>query len=437
MKSLSSLQPRAKPLRAMWQSLSSLRPRAEPLARSFSSETTVKEEPETAKGNTPMGLSESIWTNPTEYLRTQQPENPVLFFAPTAIQAVARRFLDGFPGLVTYAVKSNPCEEVVENLFAAGVKGFDCASPFEIDLIRRLAPDAAVHYNNPVRSRAEIAHSVARKVKSYSVDSHSELAKLIEMVSTENCEITVRFKLPVAGAAYNFGAKFGATEDVAVELLKTVAAAGFIPSITFHPGTQCTDPAAWASYIREAAIIAQKAGVKIARLNVGGGFPSHRAEGVAPQLEATFAAIDRVATEAFGADRPVLICEPGRAMCGDAFTLAARVKSVRDDMHVFLNDGIFGTLFEMGQIGKIGIIDRIEVLSAQGVRRSGAILPRICFGPTCDSLDRLAGDMPFPSDIAEGDIVIVHGMGAYSNVLNSRFNGFGELGMVTVLSLKD
>ena len=57
-----------------------------------------------------------------------------------------------------------------------------------------------------------------------------------------------------------------------------------IPSITFHPGTQCTDPAAWASYIREAAVIAERAGVKIARLNVGGGFPSHRAEGVMPNM---------------------------------------------------------------------------------------------------------------------------------------------------------
>ena len=380
-----------------------------------------------------MGLSKTIWTNPTEYLRNQQPENPVLFFAPQAVQAVARKFLDGFPGLVTYAVKSNPGEEVIENLIAAGVKGFDCASPFEIDLIRRLDPDAAIHYNNPVRSRSEIAHAVARQVKSYSVDSHSELAKLIEMVPVENCEISVRFKLPVAGAAYNFGAKFGATEDVAVELLKTVAAAGYIPSITFHPGTQCTDPAAWASYIREAAVIAQRAGVRIARLNVGGGFPSHRAEGVVPQLDATFATIDRVATEAFGADRPVLICEPGRAMCGDAFTLAARVKAVRDDMHVFLNDGVYGSLLELSQIG---IIDRIEVMSPEGVKRTGPILPRICFGPTCDSVDRLPGDVPFPADIAEGDYVIVHGMGAYSTVTNSRFNGFGELAMVTVLSQK-
>lgn len=380
-----------------------------------------------------MGLSKTIWTNPTEYLRNQQPENPVLFFAPQAVQAVARRFLDGFPGLVTYAVKSNPGEEMVENLIAAGVKGFDCASPYEIELIRRLAPDAAIHYNNPVRSRAEIARAVALGLRSYSVDSKSELAKLIELVPAKDTEISVRFKLPVAGAAYNFGAKFGATEDLAVELLKTVAAAGFIPSITFHAGTQCTDPMAWGSYILEAAEIARKAGVRIARLNVGGGFPSWRAQGVPPQLEAIFALIDRVASEAFGADRPALVCEPGRALCGDAFTLAARVKAVRDNTHVFLNDGIYGSLAELNMIG---IIDRIEVISPEGVRRSGPILGRICFGPTCDSVDRLPGDVPFPADIAEGDYVIVHGMGAYSTVTNSRFNGFGELGMVTVLSLK-
>ena len=66
-----------------------------------------------------MGLSKTIWTNPTEYLRNQQPDNPVLFFAPSAAQAAARRFIDGFPGMVTYAVKSNPGEAMVENLAAA------------------------------------------------------------------------------------------------------------------------------------------------------------------------------------------------------------------------------------------------------------------------------------------------------------------------------
>ena len=380
-----------------------------------------------------MGLSKTIWTNPSEYLRSVQPENPVLFFAPAALQSAARRFIDGFPGMVTYAVKSNPGEAVVENLAAAGVRGYDVASPFEMHLIRRLAPDAALHYNNPVRSRAEIAVAVELGVKSYSVDSRSELEKLIADVPAEGTEITVRFKLPVSGAAYNFGAKFGATADVAVGLLKRVAEAGFIPSITFHPGTQCTDPAAWDAYIRAAATIAFEAGVTIARLNVGGGFPSHRLHGVVPQLEATFALIDRVATEAFGDDRPLLVCEPGRALCGDAFTLATRVKSVRDDAHVFLNDGIYGALAELPLIG---VIDRTRVVTPDGEARRGAAQPRIVFGPTCDSVDRLPGDVMLPADIAEGDFVIFEGLGAYSTVTNTRFNGFGELTLATVLSLR-
>ena len=380
-----------------------------------------------------MGLSKTIWTNPSEYLRSVQPENPVLFFAPAALQSAARRFIDGFPGMVTYAVKSNPGEAVVENLAAAGIRGYDVASPFEMHLIRRLAPDAALHYNNPVRSRTEIAVAVELGVKSYSVDSRSELEKLIADVPAEGTEITVRFKLPVSGAAYNFGAKFGATADVAVGLLRRVAEAGFIPSITFHPGTQCTDPAAWDSYIRAAAGIAAEAGVIIARLNVGGGFPSHRLNGVVPQLEATFALIDRVATEAFGDDRPLLVCEPGRGLCGDAFTLATRVKAVRDDTHVFLNDGIYGALAELPLIG---VIDRTRVVTPGGEARRGAAMPRIVFGPTCDSVDRLPGDVMLPNDIAEGDFVIFEGLGAYSTVTNTRFNGFGELTLATVLSLR-
>ena len=380
-----------------------------------------------------MGLSKTIWTNPTEFLRKEQPENPVLFFAPQVVQTTARRFLAGFPGLVTYAVKSNPSEEVVENLMAAGVRGFDCASPFEIDMIRRLDPDAAIHYHNPVRSRAEIAHAVAKDVKVWSVDSKSEMAKLIEMVPSEGCEISVRFKLPVNGAAYNFGAKFGATSELASEILVMARDAGFIPSITFHPGTQCTDPEAWASYIREAAVIAARAGVKIHRLNVGGGFPNNRTAGVNVDLEAIFATIDRVTGESFGEDRPALVCEPGRGLCGDAFAVAAKVKGVRDDNHIFLNDGIYGSMFEFSQIG---FIDRVEVLDGDCHRRTGNIRPRVCFGPTCDSVDRIPGEVPLSADVAEGDYVVFQGMGAYSTVTNSKFNGFGELGLVTVLSLK-
>lgn len=380
-----------------------------------------------------MGLSKTIWSNPTEYIRTVRPENPVLFFSPAVLQAAARRFIDGFPGMVTYAVKTNPSEVVIENLSAAGIRGFDVASPGEMRLIKRLAPDAAMHYNNPVRARAEIAVAVELGVKSYSVDSVSELEKLIDLVPADGCEITVRFKLPVAGAAYNFGAKFGATVELSSQLLKRVAEAGFIPSLTFHPGTQCTDPAAWEAYIRAAADIAREAGVTIARLNVGGGFPNHRLQAVVPQIDETFALIDRVATEAFGDTRPILVCEPGRGLCGDAFTHIAKVKAVRDGSHVFLNDGVYGALAELPLVG---IIDRIEVVDGVGAKRKGDLASRIVFGPTCDSVDRIPGELMLADDIAEGDYLVIHGMGAYSVATNTRFNGFGELTIATVLSLK-
>ncbi len=378
-----------------------------------------------------MGLSKTIWAKPSELLRSQQPENPVLFFSPAILQATARRFLDGFPGMVTYAVKSNPDEMVIQNLDAAGIRGYDVASVPEIEMIRRLAPGSAMHYNNPVRSRSEIARAVELGVRSFSVDSLSELKKLAELVP-QGAEVSVRFKLPVNGAAYNFGAKFGATAELASELLATAADMGFTASLTFHPGTQCTDPMAWDAYIRTAAEIARNAGVKIARLNVGGGFPSHRLSDLMPALEPIFALIDRVTDEAFGADRPALVCEPGRGLVAEAFSLATRVRAVRDGAHVFLNDGVYGGLAELPLIG---IIDRIEVMDAAMQPRTGAPVPRIVFGPTCDSVDRLPGELGLPGDIDEGDFVLFHGMGAYSTATNTRFNGFGDMEIATVLGL--
>lgn len=383
-----------------------------------------------------MGLTEgraprTIWTNPAELIRQLTPEHPVMVFDAGRLAATARRFLTGFPGMVTYAVKANPDPALIRVLAATGIRGFDVASPAEIDLIGRLVPGAARHYHNPVRAPCEIAHALRAGVQSWSVDSVSELDKLLDRLPAGR-EIAARFKLPVAGAAYDFGAKFGATPELATALLRRVVAAGHLPSLTFHPGTQCGDPQAWDSYIRMAARIAQDAGVTLHRLNLGGGFPAHRVAAVAPDLEAIFAGIRYATTTAFGPRAPALVCEPGRGLCADAFALITRVKALRDGHAVFLNDGIYGGLTELPQIGNL---DRIEVLDPQGRPRRGAPLPRPVFGPTCDSLDRLPGDVPLPADLAEGDYLIFHGAGAYSTVTNTRFNGFGQMSRAAVKAL--
>ena len=384
-----------------------------------------------------MGETKTVWDNPAEIIRNLQPEHPVMVFAPTVLQDRAKAFLTGFPGLVTYAVKSNPDEAVIQNLVTAGIKGFDVASPFEIDLIGRMAPAAARHYHNPVRARHEIAYAVKAGIKAWSVDSLSELEKLFAQVPTEvdgtGVEISPRFKLPVLGAAYDFGSKFGATPELAAELLGRVAERGYVPSLTFHPGTQCVDPIAWESYIRVAREICDMAGVRAKRLNVGGGFPSHRVVGVEPDLQSIFTEIGDTVAESFGEDAPDLVCEPGRGICADAFSLITRVKGIRDGAAVFLNDGVYGGLAELPIIGNI---DRIQVLDPKGRDREGERGGRVLFGPTCDSVDRLPGELALPADTEEDDFVIFHGAGAYSTVTNTRFNGFGAMTHATVMALE-
>ena len=341
---------------------------------------------------------------------------PFFRFDPEALDRAARTFLTGFPGLVTYAVKANPAPAILAGLARAGITAFDVASPAEMALVRDVAPEAALHYHNPVRSPAEIAAARRHGIASWSVDRPAELDKLGDIAGDE---IAVRFKLPVPGAAYDFGAKFGAEPDMAVVLLRLVAERGGHPSLTFHPGTQCEGADPWARYIAGAADIAARAGCRLTRLNVGGGFPSHRS-GAAPDLQGHFDTIARAAAEAFDTPPP-LVCEPGRALVADASQLVLRIKAV-DDRTLFLNDGVYGAL---GEWRDMPPADRIEVVAPDGQPRRGAPVPWRVFGPTCDSLDMLPAPLPLPGDLAEGDTVTVRGMGAYAASLVTGFNGYG------------
>lgn len=375
-----------------------------------------------------MQQSDPFWASPVDHLAKVRPDVPTFYACPAVLQSVAREFIDGFDGLVTYAVKANADPLVLANLSAAGVTAFDVASPYEIDLVRANCPHAALHYHNPVRSRSEIAAGVAAGVASWSVDCDVELSKLLDILP-EHSEIAVRFKMSVSGAAYDFGEKFGAPADMAVHLLRRVAAAGHRASMTFHPGTQCADPVAWVSYILGAADIAQRAGVHIHRLNVGGGFPAWR-NGQRPALGAIFEAIKTTAKAAFPY-RVDLVCEPGRAMVAEAFSLAVRVKSRRAGA-LYLNDGTYGALAELPVVRGF---DRVHVVAPDGTPKTGATTTFAAFGPTCDSLDRLSDRLTLPCSTAEEDYLIFDGFGAYSVVTATRFNGYGASDAVLVQNL--
>jgi ornithine decarboxylase len=151
-----------------------------------------------------------------------------------------------------------------------------------------------------------------------------------------------------------------------------------------------------------------------------------------PPLAAIFAAITQATREAFGPQTPDLLCEPGHALVAEAVTLALRGNSIRPDGVVYLNNEIYGALAEQPLTG---LTDRIEVLSCDGRLRPGPMAPVTLWGPTCDRLDRMPGTVVLPRSLAEDDYLLLHGLGAYWTATVTRFNGYGELGVVTVRDL--
>lgn len=351
------------------------------------------------------------------------PDDPVALYRPDMLARAAQHFQRGFPGTVSYAVKANPAPQILRGLVRSGITAFDVASIAEMQAVRQVLPTARLHYHNPIRSRSEIAQAKAMGIASWSVDRASELDKLGDL--PRNSQIAVRLCLDRGGGAYDFGSKFGAAPDAAAALLQQVAGRGWSPALTFHPGTQCTDPASWADYIAACADISRRAGTGLAALNVGGGFPSvgvARAE----TLSAIFAAIGCAVTTHFPRNPPQLWCEPGRAMVADALWLLLRVKTRSGDT-LYLNDGLYGAL---GEWRDMPIPASHLVIDGSGQPRLSAARPFTIFGPTCDSLDRVPGTWDLPNDIAEDDHILITGAGAYSLALVTAFNGYGTTGLL-------
>jgi len=354
-----------------------------------------------------------------DMLASLRPSYPVMCIWPERIAMTAGRFLTGFPGKVLYAVKCNPHGIVLDAMHGAGIRDFDTASLNEIALVDERFDDANCYFNHPVKSRAAIDSAVrVYGVNDFVVDHPSELAKLISVAGPGHI-IQVRLRTPGGVATFDLSAKFGADEDMGVELLREVVAQKSKAAVSFHVGSQCRKASAYAKAFEIVARVLERAGVTPEYVNVGGGFPVSDAELKAPPLEEFFAQIRESAAQYGFLGKVPLLCEPGRGMVADAASLITQVH-LRKDNQLYLNEGIFGSLSE--------IVYGDMRPPLQAIRLSGPLSnemrPFTLFGPTCDSNDVVPHQFALPKDITEGDWIEVGGVGAYSNALQSSFNGF-------------
>jgi ornithine decarboxylase len=365
----------------------------------------------------------------------EQPDEPLHCLRPATITTAARTFVGAFPGPVLYAVKCNPEPRVLRALWAGGVRHFDCASPAEIALVRQLFPLAAIHYMHPVKGRAAIAEAWRKhRVRDFALDSAGELAKLLQIcrvrpADDEGLGLIVRLAPPAAsGARYDLSGKFGASFEDAVALLRAARPHARRLGLSFHVGSQCLDPEAWARAVALAGEAIRAAGVSVEVIDVGGGFPVAYPDQDPAPLGDFVAAIAR-AVDDLGLDpAPRLWAEPGRALVAAGTSVVVQVQLVRG-RSLFVNDGVYGSLSDAGAPG---FRFPARLIPADGRTPSAETVDFELFGPTCDSADRMKGPWPLPADAREGDWIEIGQLGAYGAALRTAFNGFDRARLVDV-----
>ena len=372
--------------------------------------------------------------NAREAALAMRPDVPVYCFRPSVLKADARRFMAMFPGKTAYAVKTNGEPMVLKALAEAGVAAFDVASPAEFAAVRAVAPAAEMLYMHPVKAQSDIRLALETfGIRVIAVDHEDEVTKFARVVQALDIDpgtLTVFVRIQTKGsAAYELSKKFGAGPAHAVELLQRLHRHGYKVGICFHVGSQITDPDTYERALRSADWVRNRAGVPLAGLDVGGGFPAeygHDPNRKAPDMPSLGQLMSRLRNdiEEWGFGDMPLVAEPGRVICAHAFSLIVRVL-LRKGRRIYINDGIWSSLSD-SWTGKITLPARFipdpAIRSRNGDEKT--IVPFKVCGATCDSVDILSRPFWLPETIDTGDWIEIGHIGAYSLSLRSRFNGF-------------
>lgn len=355
---------------------------------------------------------------------------PFLIVDLETVRETFRALHAAFPAAtIFYAVKANPSPAVIAALADCGAH-FDLASEGEISRCLDLGIAAErLSFGNTIKREAEIARAHQSGIDLFAFDSIAELEKLAR--AAPGARVFCRMLVETKGAEWPLTRKFGCTPAMASDLLPQARKLGLKPvGVSFHVGSQQTDPQQWAHAIAAAAAIFQACahkGLRLDLLNLGGGFPAHYRHHV-PMLATYAETIETALQQHFGANRPHIVIEPGRGLVGDAGLLRSEVLLVARKTHrapkpwVYLDAGRFNGLPET-----FGERIQYEIRCS---RPSLATMPAILAGPSCDSVDILYehADYHLPLDLRIGDTLDFLSAGAYTaSYASVEFNGFAPI----------
>lgn len=352
-------------------------------------------------------------------------ETPFFVFSKEVLRKRYSEFKKNFPhASIYYAMKADAEKGVLEALAAEG-SGFEAASVHELHILKELnIPPDRILYGTSIKPSSHIKEFHDYGVNRFAFDSFPELEKIALLAP--KARVYVRVAVNDTGSIYRFSEKFGTVHDNIVPLLIRARELGLEHyGISFHVGSQASNREAWANAIRSLIPVVKhlsEIGIQIEILDIGGGFPCMYASS---DEEITLAEISKTVHEVCKKlpYQPHLILEPGRAMVADAAvlvaTVIARVERI-EHTWLFLDAGVYNGLFEtLAYQGSI----RYRITSLRPSYDAGESVFALA-GPTGDSWDVISREAHLPTDIAQDDRLVFHGVGAYNLVMVGRFNGF-------------
>ena len=340
---------------------------------------------------------------------------PAYVYAEDDMRARARSFLEAFRARtehfeVIYASKAFPCTAAYR-LFAQEGLSADVASGGELHLALAAGMDPKrlyMHGNN--KSPAELDYAIESGLGHIVVDSFDE----IERLRGRGQRVLLRVTPGIEPSTHEFiqtgqvDSKFGFQLDEVTRAVDACADAGLeLCGLHAHIGSQILD-----------VDVFEKLGELLVGmgdwplLNLGGGLGiAYTAEDSAPSVEEYVDALLRHAPEGV-----TVLCEPGRALVGNAGVTIYRVGTIKRipgvRTYVAVDGGMSDNLRPMlyGARYEAEIADRFgggELCSIAGMH--------------CESGDVLVRDVEL-NDPRVGDVLVIPATGAYSHAMANNYN---------------
>jgi len=332
--------------------------------------------------------------------------------------------LAGQSHLLCFAVKANSNLAVLGLLAKLGA-GFDIVSGGELSRVLAAGGDPhKVIFSGVGKTHEEMQQALRVGVHCFNIESSNELERLQQVASRLNIKANVALRVNpnVDAKTHPYIAtglkdnKFGIDIKEAEAVYQRAAELPNIElrGIDCHIGSQLTSLPPFLDALSHLLDLQERLaarGIAIKHLNLGGGL-GVRYRDETPPTPANYV---KAVRQRLGGRELTLMFEPGRSMVANAGVLLTRAQYLKHSAHknfaivdAGMNDLIRPALYQAWMA--------IEPVSP----REGEALSYDLVGPVCETGDFIGKQRELV--LAEGDLLAVHGAGAYGFVMSSNYN---------------